>query len=121
MRLIQHFIDRDIRPRAPAYVLFEVHAAIKSEALDGRTQLSHFPPEENPLNIDALTIDASFVDRYYDPSLPYIKAADLVFLSIAKKDRVPLITEDAKLYRAAKAAGIEVYRIIEYLAAVDAT
>jgi hypothetical protein len=71
--------------------------------------------EEKPLSFDLVPIDMTFLNDYHDPSIPYIKASDLIFISLAKRDGVVLITEDDKMYSVAKAANVNVYRIKEFL------
>ena len=71
--------------------------------------------ERIKLNFKYINIDNKFLHNYLDPSFPYIKASDLIYLLIAKKHKLPLITEDKDQYKVAVQQGIEVYTIKEFI------
>lgn len=75
--------------------------------------------EDNPFTILPVPIDQRFYEHYRDPTLPYIKAGDFIFLAMAKRDRCPLISEDGKLRNRAREAGVSVFSIDEFNSAVD--
>jgi predicted nucleic acid-binding protein len=109
-------IGRGERIPMPLHGLFEIASALKRQGMEGALQFNANIPETRPFPTQPVPIDEAFFEKYHDPSLPYTKAGDLIFLSIAKKDKRDLITEDKKLYRNAKAAGVSVFTIAEYLA-----
>ena len=51
-----------------------------------------------PLGVEIIPIDMDFVHNYMDHNLPYMKAGDLIFVAIAKKEKLALLTEDKKQY-----------------------
>lgn len=71
--------------------------------------------EKRPLLVNMVPIDDSFLQKYMDTSVPYLKAGDLLFVLIAKKEGLKLITEDVAQYEVARAANVEVYKIQDYL------
>jgi predicted nucleic acid-binding protein len=119
-RLGLHFVQQRIRIRFPLHALFEVSAALKRKNLDRKLDPFKGITETNALLVEPIAINQEFFRRYFDPTLPYLKAGDLLFVAMAKVDGAVLITEDTQQYSAAKAAGVDVCRIDEYLARVGA-
>lgn len=70
---------------------------------------------DRPLVIRELAIDVGFFQKYFDPTLPYIKAGDYILMAMAKKEAIPLITEDKELHKKSKEAGVEAYTEEEFL------
>jgi len=94
--------------------LFEVLTVLKRDKVNkGRLQFVH--DQNFELQFKPIPIDDKFFDRYNDPDLPYTKTGDMLFLAIAKKENAPLITEDKKLYEAAKQCRVKVYKINDFL------
>lgn len=60
----------------------------------------------------------AFFDKYFRPELPYTKAADTLFLTIAYVDHRPLVTEDKALRKAATSAGVAAFTAEEFLSHV---
>jgi predicted nucleic acid-binding protein len=108
------FAERNILARVPYFAVFEVSHAIRQEKR--LTKATFVPEEEIPAEL--VPVDQKFLKAYFDESLPEMRAGDLVFASMAHKDKLPLVTEDAGLAAAAKAAGIDVKSIAEMLAAL---
>lgn len=101
----------DYRFPFPGHGLFEILQAIKSERQSGATTMA----AGFITDLMLISIDESFAHAYLDLNLPHMPAGDLIFLSIAAKERVPLITEDASLYKKAKTAGVPVFTVAEFL------
>ena len=99
----------------PTHALFEIHSAMKLERMNPPTIPSYFFTEDSPLRMKQVYITQEFFEKYFSPDLPYMKAADLIFVSMAKVDGIPLITEDLTQYKKAKEGGVKVYRIKEFL------
>lgn len=100
----------------PMHVLFEIECMMmrKNQLERGMAAGSPALSEESPLWFLPVAIDEIFVKRYRDPSLPYIKAGDFMYMAMAKREAAPLITEDGRLYRAARRAGMQVVRLREF-------
>lgn len=110
----------NLRLRFPMHGMFELGAALHNEKIGAKGAKLPFNqnmPEASPLEADPIAVDQAFFAKYFDPGLPYLKGGDLIFVAMAKKDGAVLITEDTKQYDAAKAAGVEVYRIAAFLKA----
>jgi predicted nucleic acid-binding protein len=114
-RLAEFLIRRDIPVRAPMHALFELTAAIRQTVMNGPVRGNEGITEVHPLRIEYVTMDLPFFNRYFDPSIPYLKAGDLVVVCLAKGDNAILISEDDRQYAAAEASGVEVYRIAAFL------
>lgn len=117
--LADALIARDVELAVPGFALFEVRSALSQAKIEHRLKMANGITKSRPLKIRIVPIDEAFVERYLDPSLPHLKGCDLVFLAMAKRDGAPLVTEDAKMYEAAKATGVAVYITAEYLASLE--
>jgi hypothetical protein len=68
-----------------------------------------------------IPIDDTFMRSYFDEPMQQgvlvdLSGGDMVFVLIARKHGVPLVTSDAKMTRKARGVGVTVYSIGEYLA-----
>ena len=115
--LAEHIKKNNIRVVIPMHALLELKCAIDNERnTPGCGELdTNIFTKENPLSIQYVAIDNKFIMNYLNLSVPYIKAGDLPYILIAKKDNYPLITEDKKQYNVASMAGVKVYKVSEYL------
>jgi predicted nucleic acid-binding protein len=104
-----------IRARVPAFALFEVAHAIRQQRRLSTGQLVE-EGEENGVALDPVAVDEQFFERYFDLSIPEMRAGDLVFASLAKKEGLPLVTEDRPFFEQAKLGGITVFDIDGYIA-----
>lgn len=100
----------------PMHVLFEIECVMmRMNQLEGGVGAgSPALSEETPLWLLPVAIDDVFVRRYRDPTLPYVKAGDFMYMAMAKREAAPLITEDKQLYGAAQRAGMQVVRLKEF-------
>lgn len=119
LRLVRLLSNRGIRVATPAHALFELAAAVRQEHRHGATDQNLHHTAANPLAIDSVVIDDAFFERAYAPDLPYLKGSDMIFMALARVDRLPLITEDEKLLMRSREAGVAAYRISEYLDAFE--
>lgn len=100
----------------PMHVLFEVECMMmrKNQLEGGVGAGSPALSEETPLWFLPVAIDEVFVRRYRDPTLPYVKAGDFMYMAMAKREAAPLITEDRQLYGAARRAGMQAVFLKEF-------
>jgi predicted nucleic acid-binding protein len=117
-RLLDILVTKGWSVRAPAFSQFELVSAYRSASAEGRFEIKG-PTEPKALVMEWVDVTADFFMEYMDPSLPHLTAADLVLLCMAKKEERPLVTEDGRLYKAAKSAGVPVYRASEYVAVLE--
>ena len=83
--------------------------------VEGREINSPFNEEVKALHITPQPIDHKFIENYFDVDIPYAKAGDSIYMVMAKKLGLPLITRDKGMYKVSKAAGINVLTISEAL------
>ena len=114
-RLGSFLIERNISAKLPMHGFFELTCALKNEGMTSPIRVQRSITEEAPLQIQPISIDQAFFNKYFDPTIPYLKAGDLIFVTLAKGDNSILITEDNNQYKVAKLAGVEVYRVKEFL------
>lgn len=115
---LKHYLDsHSIRLKIPMHAMFEIASALQSEFRTvGR---SGFQISQGVIYTDPVPIDWDFIDRYFEADLPYLRAGDLIFVAMAKRDQALLITEDDDLYKVAKSVGVAVYRTKEFLEQFD--
>lgn len=65
--------------------------------------------------IELIHIDDKFINKYAMVDIPYIKAGDHIFVTIAKLNNYRLITSDGKMIDVCKKCGINVYTPSEFL------
>lgn len=104
-----------IRIKLPMHAMFEISCAFRNIKMTGPFEESKKITETNPILLDTIAIDDAFFSKYFDTTIPYIKAGDFIFIALAKGDNAILITEDNKQFDAAKEAGINVYRIESFI------
>ena len=115
--LIRFLMERQIRMRVPFHAACEVQSALRRSVwFEHGRQAAHAGKnrEDLILQLFAVPIDDAFLDHYATSDLPHLKSGDLLYLAMAKADKVPLITEDQGLYDKAREAGVAVFRISEY-------
>lgn len=96
----------------PVTALFELAATMKRlRGQNGRDSI----PKKVDFNLHPVDITQHFLATHYDDNLPYLPVGDFIFLCIASKEKVPFITEDVKLYKAARKTDLKVYTLQEYL------
>lgn len=104
--------------RTPMHALFEISAQMKNPDYRRTMKMSSALTESSPLCLDFVPIDESFFQSYYTSELPYLKGGDLIFLALAHKEKLPLITEDGLLRKKSASIGIQVYSIDEFLSVI---
>jgi predicted nucleic acid-binding protein len=67
------------------------------------------------LNLNYETYSIYLRDGTLDQDLPYLKAGDFIFLAMAKKMGLPLITNDQELYTRSQECGVSVFTPEEFL------
>jgi predicted nucleic acid-binding protein len=115
-RLGDFLIDNKLKAYMPWTAMFEINRVIMNIRKNKPAhKLSKYFTEERMIVVERMPIDADFFSRYFIVNLPYTKAADMLFLSIAYVDKRPLVTEDTKLIKAARKAKVSVFTTSEYL------
>jgi len=96
------------------FSLFELSSSLKWE-LNNRATIYKGFTENSAIKLNTLDINQEFFNKYFNPKLPYTRAGDTLLLSVAYKDKMPLITEDNDLNKKAKELDLEVFSIDEYI------
>jgi len=81
-KLADYLIDENIQPRIPMHGFFELACVFKRKETEGPFELQN-ETNQRPFNMKHINIDHKFFEDYYDPSLPYIKSGDFIFLAMA--------------------------------------
>ena len=110
IRIVQ---SKNIEILLPMHAILEIKCAVDNERLKlGNGQLSVETP---PITFIQIPIDANFISNYLDIKMPYIKAGDLPYILIAKKENCCLITEDKKQYNVSQRAGVLTFSSDEFI------
>jgi predicted nucleic acid-binding protein len=113
-KFMGHILDNCVLFAMPMHGWFEINCTlnrIKKEKgvvppiLSGRQQMP----------IEFIHIDAQFMENYSNVDVPVIKTMDHLFLVVAKKNRLPLITWDGKLTTAGKECDVDVSNPTEWI------
>ena len=112
---ILKYLNETQKPvRIPMFALFEIHSALQNIKINLKSGKLKFYGEIS-LDLEPIPIDQDFIKKYLIKDLPYLKAADLIFVAMAKVDGCILITEDKEQYNKSKSFGVKSYRIEEFL------
>lgn len=115
-KLRDYIKSAGVTVRAPMHALFEISARLKNPDYRRTMKVSKALTKSSPLDLDFVPIDEAFFQNYYSTDLPYLKGGDLIFLALAHKERLPLVTEDGHLWRKSLSIGVAVFSIDEFLA-----
>jgi len=109
---LKSFLEKNsFKVKIPMHAWFEVHCAVKNRR---RKKYKDILKIED-IDVTFIYLDDKFLDVYWNPDIPYIKAGDLPYILIAKKDGLPLVTEDTDQKRVAIESGVEAFTIQEFL------
>jgi len=106
----------------PAHAYFElVSAAACHKRVDGKPLTLGSFKKMLPFGWFVVAIDLAFVNEYLiTPAaagiLIDLKGGDMIFVALALRHQLTLITEDVKMMRVARQVGVPAMRITEYLA-----
>ena len=113
-KFMDYILGRNILFAMPMHGWFEINCTlnrIKKEKdivppiLAGRQQMA----------IEFIHIDDQFLQNYSSVDVPAIRAMDHLFLVVAKKNHLPLITWDKQMACAGKQCGLDVYDPTEWM------
>jgi predicted nucleic acid-binding protein len=114
--LVRHLKEKKFQVVMPMHGFFEIQCAMKRMTrVEGRRITSPFNAEVKALHITPQPIDHKFIENYFNVEIPYAKAGDSIYIVMAKKLGLPLVTRDKGMYKVSKKAGINVLSISEAL------
>jgi predicted nucleic acid-binding protein len=110
----------------PAHVFFEFMSAIMDEDSRAGRPVRIALVESTPgIRFDTilLPLDAEFITKYiieeFKANGPIkLRAGDLPFVAVARRNNLRLITEDTGMQREARRLGVDAFTIAEFLSAV---
>lgn len=114
IKLLEHLAINNELISMPAQGWFEVQCTLqrlinekkfKGPVIDGRMNYQ----------VELIHIDKEFILKYSMMDIPYIKAGDHIFIVIAKKNGLPLVTSDNKMIQICNENKVQVYTPDEYL------
>jgi hypothetical protein len=111
---MDYIISRQILFAMPMHGWFEINCTINRI----KKEKDIVPPiiaGQQQVAIEFIHIDDQFLSNYSDVDVPTIKAMDHLFLVVAKKNTLPLITWDAQMIKAGKNCGVEIFTPHEWM------
>ncbi len=104
-------IDNRVKAFMPWTGMFELNRVITRIRIENPNhQLATHFTQERPVVFERIPVDAAFFKKYFCRELPYTKAADMLFLSIAYVDKNGQIQFTDK-FKSFKTGNKKVYRL----------
>ena len=97
---------------APVLYLWELDAYLRHPEKSKK----HLQTQSAKFRITTYDITSGLYTRTYDPNMAAIKDADRVFVSLAKDQGVPLITNDRQILKHAAKLGVQAVSVTGFLA-----
>ena len=114
LELLELLRAKEVLVTMPAHGWFEVQCTLQR-----LTNQNKFvaPRIQGAMNypIELIHIDKEFILKYAMTDIPYTKAADHMFIAVAKINNWDLITSDGKMYDISKSLNIDVFKPKEFL------
>lgn len=113
LALLEDLRRRQILITMPAHGWFEVQCTLQRLIKEKRFVGPSF---QNQMNyaLELIHIDEQFIKKYAMADIPYIKAADHMFIAVAKLNGYRLVTTDAKMTQVSKQCAVQVFSPEEY-------
>lgn len=117
IQFLEYILDNNVLFAMPMHGWFEINCTlnrIKNEKgieppiIAGRQQAA----------IEFIHIDDQFLQNYSDVDVPVIKAMDHLFLVVAKKNYLQLVTWDKQMTRAGRECGVDVLNPAEWMQSI---
>jgi hypothetical protein len=107
LSFMSHIIGNRILFAMPMHGWFEINCTLNRMRKDGR-MLPPIISGAQHMMVEFIHIDAQFLENYASEDVPVIKAMDHLFLVVAKKNKLPLITWDRQIIAAGEDCGVVV-------------
>jgi predicted nucleic acid-binding protein len=107
LSFISHIIGNRILFAMPMHGWFEINCTLNRLRKESRV----LPPiisGTQEMMVEFIHIDAQFLENYASVNIPVLKAMDHLFLVVAKKNKLPLITWDKQVIAAGAKCGVSV-------------
>jgi predicted nucleic acid-binding protein len=106
--------DRGFSLVMPMHGFFEIKCAMhRIVHIDKRKIAPRYQAFHSALRMIAQPIDHKFIEDYAHVDVPYARAGDTIYLVMAKRLGLPLVTRDGAMLKNAKAAGIPAVGVLE--------
>lgn len=114
MTFMEYIIGNRVLFAMPMHGWFEIKCTLNRMKKEGRA----VPPiisESQSMMVELIHIDALFLENYSSVEIPVIKAMDHLFLVVAKKNGLPLITWDKQTMAAGDQCNAQVFNPEEWM------
>ena len=111
---MEYILKNEVLFAMPMHGWFEINCTLNRI----RKQNGLEPPiiaGKQSMMIEFLHIDSQFVENYTSVDIPVIRAMDHLFLVVAKKNNLPLVTWDGQMTTAGKECGTQVFNPEEWM------
>jgi predicted nucleic acid-binding protein len=116
LNFLEYLSEREREITMPAHGWFEVWCNLKRiEKIDKKFKGESVNGDWK-FPVKLIHIDSDFIGKYGNIDIPYIKAADHIFVVVAYVNGYPLVTTDGPMAKKAKEIGVKVYTPEEFIA-----
>lgn len=113
---VNYVASKGVMFQMPMHAWYEMNCTLKRLVKEKKEHL--VIPLFNGLpgiKVEFVHLDGDFLENYKDVDVAVTKGADNIFLVIAKKNNLQLVTFDDKMIKAAEESGIDVYTPGEWM------
>lgn len=114
LSFMNHIIRNRVFFAMPMHGWFEINCTLNRMQKEGRV-LPPIVSGREEMMVKFIHIDAQFLEKYASVDIPIIKAMDHLFLVVAKKNKLPLITWDKQMIAAGVKCGVDVANPTDWL------
>ena len=105
---MDHIVAEKILFAMPMHGWFEIFCTLNRIEKEKGTLPPIFGGQQQ-MAIEFIHIDDQFLKNYSKVAVPIIKAMDHIFLVVAKKNSLPLITWDVQMAKAGEKCGVKMF------------
>ena len=114
MSFMEYIVGSNILFAMPMHGWFEITCTLNRLRKQGAISLPTIAGSQS-MPIEFIHIDAQFLENYSSVDVPVIKAMDHLFLVVAKKNNLPLVTWDRQMITAGKKCGVQIANPAEWM------
>jgi len=112
---MEHVISKKILFAMPMHGWFEINCTLNRKKKEGLITALPVFAGRMEMPIEFIHIDDKFLENYIEVEVPLLKGMDHIFLVVAKKNNLSLITWDNQMITAGKACGVNIFTPVEWM------
>lgn len=120
-KLMDYVISKKMFFAMPMHGWFEINCTLNRKKKDMKEIVPPIFAGSHQMLIEFIHIDDIFLKNYMSVEIPVIKGMDHIFLVVAKKNNIPLITRDDQMIRVGKECGVNIFTPKEWMENVSSS